>query len=170
MPTRLSIDFVNPQVPEQDVTNFRLGNDLGIVEGTYTFYAPLAFGEGSTVVYSDVVDGWASEDLDALTVETLVVSATISTNIPVSLDFTGSPIDREGRVIDNVVIEGAQIDANAQDQQVNIRISGAFTGLDGICFTAHAVAGADESALTPNMSIVLKNVRPQVSGYYEKEL
>ena len=170
LPTRLAIDFVNPCVPEQDVEDFRLGTELGNVGGTYTFFAPLAFGEGSTVVYSDVIDGWSSEDLDAVTVETLVVTATVSTNIPVSVEFTGSPIGCDGRVIDNVEIEGAQVAANANEQQVNIRVTGEFTGLDGITFTARAVAGADEKALTPNMNVVLKNVRSQVSGYYEKEL
>jgi len=170
LPTRLAIDFIDPRIPVQNVNNFRLGVNLGDVAGHYTFYAPLAFKAGSTVVYHDVADGWSSEDLDAMTVETLEVTMNVSTNIPVSVDFTGYPVDVNGRQLGNVTIEGAKIEANAQDQPVTIRITGSITGLDGISFTARATATSDENALSPDMYLTLKNLRPCVSGYYEKEL
>lgn len=170
VPTRLSISFTSPCVPEQDVKNLKLGISLGNVSGKYTFYAPLALNEGSSVVYTDVVDGWSSEDLDHVVIESLDVNLTISTTVPIELKLTGYPIDKNGKQINNVVIEGANIMANANNQKVTLHITGEVTGLDGIRFTAHAVAGSDEDALSPDMTIKLTDIRPVVNGYYQKEL
>ncbi|MCH5346564.1 MAG: hypothetical protein J1E63_05605 [Muribaculaceae bacterium] len=170
IPTRLSVDFVNPCIPEQTVSNIRLGQDLGDVEGKYTFYAPLALKNGSTVLYTDVADGWSSEDLDAVTIEALSVDMIVNTDIPVALDFTAYPIDKNGNRIGNVEIDGADIDANAKDQKVTIKITGEIHNLDGICYTATLKASADQKALSPDMTIKLTNIRPRVTGYYEKEL
>lgn len=169
IPKRLSIDLQNPNIPAQTVSNFRLGEDLGALHGRYRFVAPLQFGEGSAIVYADVIDGWMSDDLERLVIRSLEVNLTVSTDIPVAIDFTGYPVDVNGNRIGSVDIVGANIEANASDQRVTIRIAGEIRGLDGICFEARAKA-VDGDVLRPDMTIRLSDIRPCVSGYYEKEL
>ena len=169
IPERLSISLIDPNIPAQDVTDFRLGTDLGALDGRYRFVAPLQFGAGSAIVYADTLDGWMSDDLELLTVRSLEVNMTVDTDIPVAIDFTGFPIGTDGEKIGNVDIVGANIEANASSQKVTIRITGEIRGLDGIIFEAHARAASGD-ALRPDMTIRLRDVRPRVSGYYEKEL
>lgn len=170
IPDKLVINLVSPMIPDQQVADFRLGQSLGSMHGKYKFMAPLQFTDGSTIVYSDKIDGWSSEDLDHVTVTELEVTLTVSTDVPVSVDFTGYPIDVNGKRINNVEIVGAQINANASQQKLTIRITGEITRLDGIEFVAKAKAGANAGVLKPDMKITLSDIRPVVSGYYEKEL
>ncbi len=169
IPQALHIDFNNPQLPAQQVSDLPLGQPLGHLEGKYKFVAPLQFTDGSTIVYTNSDTGWGSEDLDALTISRLEISMNITSDLPVGLHFTGYPIDADGNRINNVSIEGADIEPNAVNQSVTIRITGEVTGLDGVVFEARAYS-ANSSVLTPDMSILLNNIRPRVSGYYEKEL
>lgn len=170
IPSKLHVFFDEPCIPEQTVENLPLGTSLGNVKGTYTFFAPLALGAGAKIVYSDTVDGWSSEDLDHITIETLTVDAVLDSDIPVAIDFTGYPIDKDGHQLDGVTITGAHLNANAKGQEVSISISGAIKGLDGIHFTATVSSDEDAAALAPGMTIDFKNIRPRVTGYYEKEL
>lgn len=170
LPSRLEVNLNNPCVPRQSVSNLRVGHDYGNVTGTFKFVAPLQFKGGSNVIYTNKMDGWHSEDMDYMTIETLFVTATVDSDVPLQLTFTGYPIDEQGRRINNVSIEGAKVDANARGQEIAISISGEITGLDGIEFTATATAAPDGAALSPDMQIHLSNVRPRVSGYYQKEL
>ena len=61
MPQSLTVELSSPYV-SGDVTDLRLGQDLGMVGGKYTFHAPIALKDGSTIVYTDVMDGWSNED------------------------------------------------------------------------------------------------------------
>lgn len=174
MPASLSVSLENPSLPAgQTVTDFPLTgpqNSIGSFRGKYKFVAPLQFSQGSTVVYSDKIDGWYNEDMDHLTITGLDVALTVSTDIPVGVEFTGYPIDANGQKINNVEITGATIAPNADKQKVNIRITGAITGLNGISFEAKAKATSDAQALSPDMKITISEVRPKASGYYEDEL
>lgn len=168
LPKSLDINLLNPELPIQDVKNFALGRSYGSVHGSYYFYAPLELGAGSRIVYSDVLDGWDSEDLEKVTISTLHVTASVTTDVPVSMKFNAYPIDKDGNQIDNVTIEGGYVDANAAGQELDITITGSVTGLAGIRFTAEAAPKAEEdaSALRPDMNIKLSNIRATVSGYY----
>ena len=170
LPTRLGISLDDPKVDDQPVVDLPLGENIGTVSGKYSFFAPIALTSGSKIVYSDVADGWGSEDLDHLTITDLHVRATLTCDIPLSLDAKAYPIDSEGNDINNVTIEGATIKAGSQPQEVDIHISGSIRGLDGIRYEVTAVADDQELPLKPNMHIKVSNLRPTVSGYYEKEL
>ncbi len=171
LPASLKITLDEPNIFRQHVNELPIGVSLGEVSGTYDFIAPLAFGAGSQVVYTDTQDGWNDEDVDAITIETLRVTTTVSSNLPFSLDFTGYPIDVEGKRINNVSITGANIPANASGQEVVIEITGEVTHLDGIVFTATGkVPGNMSNALTPGQGITCSDIRATVSGYYVKEL
>ncbi len=171
LPTRLNIRLDSPEITPSHVIDFNLKGDLGKVEGNYTFYSPLAFGDGSTIYYRDAVDGWNDEDVDNIVIQKLKVSAIATSELPIALDFTGYPVDVNGKQIGNVTIEGAKLEANADGQRLEITVSGEIRHLDGIIFVAKG--NAKDSAgnpLTPEMGITLKDIRANVSGYYEKEL
>ncbi len=170
VPSRLGISLVDPKIPSQKVTNFRVGENYGSVHGKYTFTAPLELKQGSTIVYSSTEDGWSSDDLDHLTITRLDVTLKVSSDFPMAIDFTGYPIDAEGKQIDGVNIVGATVPAMAKDAEVKISITGTITGLDGIVYKAVAVQGSDTQTLSPDMSIQLSDIRPTASGYYQKKL
>ena len=171
LPASLDITLDDPKVDNKPVENLPIGSNLGIVDGKYEFIAPLSFGEGSQIVYTDTETGWGSDDLDAITIETLAVTTKISSQLPFSVNFTGYPIDADGNRINNVSIEGAEVPANCSDHEITIRITGEIRRLDGIEFTAKGfVPGTMNSPVTPDMSITCKDIHATVSGYYEKEL
>ncbi len=171
LPSRLGIKLDDPMVNDQPVVDLPLGADLGEVSGSYSFFAPIVLSTGSKIVYSDVADGWGSEDLDHITITELHVRASIACDIPLALDAKAYPIDKDGNDIDGVTIEGAQLHAGSEPQTVDIHISGEIHGgLDGIRYEVIATAGDKEQTLRPDMHIQVTNLRPTVSGYYEKEL
>lgn len=170
IPKSIKVDLLNPNIPDQPVSDFTLGVNMGEIGGRYKLVAPLSFMEGSHVIYTYDMDGWNDKEFDKVTITSLDVTMVVSTDIPVSLDFTGYPIDVEGNRINNVEITGAQVNANAVEQEITLHVTGEVKHLDGIRYIATASAATDAKAITPEMAITLKNVRPVVSGYYEKEL
>lgn len=171
LPSELDITLVSPKVANQKVSNLPIGSDLGIVSGRYEFVAPLSFGEGSQVIYTDTESGWNDEDVDAITIRSLSVSTTVSSQLPIDVNFTGYPIDVNGRRINNVSIEGAVVPAGCKDYPITIRITGEVKHLDGIEFTATGVVPSNMTGpLSPRLSLDCKDIRATVSGYYNKEL
>lgn len=171
LPSSLKITLDDPKIENKPVENLPIGTSIGTIEGRYEFVAPLSFGAGSQIIYSDTEDGWGSEDLDHITIQTLSVTTRITSGLPFSVNFTGYPIDANGHRINNVSIEGADIPANCKDQEITIRITGEIRGLDGIEFFAKGfVPESMTTPLNPDMSISCKDIRATVSGYYEKEL
>ncbi len=170
IPNRLSISLDNPQLPDQPVKDLRLGTDLGDVSGNYEFIAPIALAQGSKIVYSDILDGWDAEDLKDLTITNLHIKASITSEVPLSIDFKAYPVDENNNQINNVEIKGAQINATSDPQDVDIYITGTIRDLAGVQFEAVAVAGASEQVLRPDMTIKVAKLRPTVTGYYESEL
>lgn len=170
IPSSLKIDLSDPNVPKQHVTNLKLGEDLGSLGGKYMFLAPLQFNPGSKISYLHIIDGWSSEDLDDLTITQLKVDLLISTDVPVDVTFTGFPLGKDGHQIGNVEILGAQVPAMAQNHPVTLYITGPITGLDGIEFIAHATAAQAGAALSPDLTVTLTDIRPTVSGYYNRKL
>lgn len=169
LPQRLSINLDNPKLPVQHVSHIGMGVNLGAVTGKYTFFAPLELAEGSKIIYSDTIDGWSSDDLDALTISSLTITATADSNLPVNATLKAYPIDKNGHTIGNVEITGADIKAMSAGQELTIVMSGAVKMIDGVRFTV-CIEEADSKTLTPDMSIKLSSIRAKVSGEYVKEL
>ena len=166
LPSSIDISLVNPCIPEQEVENVEIGVDMGKVKGRYVFFSPLALADESIIVYSDVLDGWNSEDLDALTVSELEIKTDITSDLPINLNLVGYPIDKYGDVINNVKVEGAVIPANAKGHVVRIFITGAVKHLDGIRFEATATSDGSGTSLKPSQRISLRNLKVKVSGNY----
>ncbi len=170
IPQSISISLNDPKVPASRVSKLQLGSDLGSVDGRYKFLAPLELLDQSVVVYRDTLDGWGSDDLDHVTIQTLDINLNVSTDMPMKAKLTGYPIDSEGNRIGNVAIEGADIDVKAKNQPVKIHCTGEITHLDGIVFEAVVTAEGDPEVLSTDMSMTLTDVRPVVNGYYRKKL
>lgn len=170
LPQSLLITLDNPIVPEQNVTDFELGESLGQIQGAYTFYSPLELGAGSQIIYSSVEDGWNDEEIDEITIKKLEINTLITNNLPLDIKISGYPIDVNGNKINNVDIEGVDVSAGSKDAPLTIRITGEITHLDGIAFEAIATQTEDNKSLKPDATIQLKDIRVKVSGNYIKEL
>lgn len=169
IPTSLKVSVISPRLPLHKVSDFPIGSDISGVNGRYDFYTALDLSSGSTVHYYELIDGWASEDLDKVTITQLHVTANVTTDTPLDIDLTGHPVDRDGKRIGDVSIKGAQIPANASNYPVDIYITGTVTNLDGIVFDAMVKASSDIT-LTDKIKISLANIRATVSGHYDDEL
>lgn len=168
MPKSLEINLVDPQLPEQQVTKFKLGSDLEPLKGTYYFLAPLALKTGENaakIVYSDVADGWGSEDLDKLTINEITINADVTSTIPFSAEITALPINEKGEVIKGCTMTISKIDALAKNQPVVVKAAGDIKDFDGLKFSAIVVPGSEE-ALSPDQTLKLTNIRLRVSGSY----
>lgn len=167
IPKSIDIKLIDPQVPAQNVTEFKLNDELMPMEGSWEFLAPLAMKEGSDakIIYTDKVDGWGSDDLDKLTIEVLEINLKVTNDTPLAANLSGYPIDKKGNQISGVNIEGAVIPGGAKEAPVTIKITGKVTHLDGIQFTA-VVTPDNGEALAPNQSITLSEIRAKVSGNY----
>ncbi|MDE7407852.1 MAG: hypothetical protein K2M76_05470, partial [Muribaculaceae bacterium] len=168
LPQSLNVVFKSPELPTQHVERLELGN-FGRVEGKYTLFVPLAIGSGSTVEYSDVVDGFGSDDLSDLTIERAQVSFTLTSTLPLDVQLTGEALDTEGNTVGS--FDATTISANAKDESITIGLTGEIRNFDGIRFTARAVANNPEGkALSPGENITLSHIKVRVSGYYETVL
>ncbi|MDE6417697.1 MAG: hypothetical protein K2K49_00605, partial [Duncaniella sp.] len=171
LPSTLDIELLHPVITPDPVEEFPLGTTLGEVSGEYLFYAPIALGARSQIEYNDVQDGWADEELDAVTISLIEISMDVTSDIPFSLKLSGYPIDKEGKQINNVKIADVEIPANAKGQNVVIRTTGTINNLDGFNYTATGYVPEDmETPLSPNQNIRLENIRVKVSGHYTKDL
>jgi len=170
LPQSIGIHLDDPQIPSQNVDGFELGRYIDGVKGKYELMAPLAMREGSVVVYSDREDGWNDEDVDAITITKLTASCTVSNNCPVAAVLSAYPIDKNGNRIAGVEVKSTTIAANSADAPLDIVMTGTITHLDGVVYEARLMAGDSGEVLAPSQTIVLKNIRATVSGYYEKEL
>lgn len=170
LPESIDINVVDPMIPVQSVKNFRLGEDINPVKGTYVFYAPLALTDKSHIAYTDTIDGWNDEDVDAIIINELTLNADVKSDVPLKLYLEAFPIDKEGEKIDNV--KGtAEIPANADNEPITVKVEGKIEHLDGIILKATVnVADNNTVSLKPGQHVGLTNLKVKVSGSYIKEL
>lgn len=185
LPDALKIEFDDPQVlgmakkfplklPGAPEADWKIES----VKGDYEFRAPLALDNGSVIGYSGTEGDWDSEALEDLHIEMLELTTSVSTDIPLAVNFSAELIDADGKYIgkcDSTVIE-----ANAKDQEVTITITPNegmqdLTGINGVYYKVEAIAPSygdnsnpsDVPALSPEQTITLKDVRAKIRGYYE---
>lgn len=156
-----------------EVKEFPLSN-LGNANGDYNFTAPLGFSAGSKVIYETSDDGWGGDDIDKININKIHVKALCSTNLPVNVDLTMTPIDKNGNEI--AVTENSsrfKVDAMSQNQPVELSIEGAngkpIHDFDGIKFKAIVTQDnpANTEALGPDLFIKLNDIKVTVDGYYD---
>ena len=169
MPTSIQVNAIDPKMPAQRVEDFRLDNQLSPIVGSYAFYAPLQLTEGSVIAYTDVIDGWNDEDVDAMTLSKIVVNFDATTDLPYDVELSIVPITFDNKEIAGVTSSKVTLEANAADYPVELRIEGTITHLDGIKIKAK-VTSENDDVMRPDMKLYIKNSKVTLTGYYEKEL
>lgn len=155
-----------------NVTDVPLGN-LGTAEGHYDFTAPLGFGNGSKVIYESTQDGWGGDDLDDININKIHLSAKCTTNLPVSVQLSVVPLDKNGNDISVSEDSGNfKVPANAKGEDVSLLIQGIggnpIKNFDGVRFIATVIQDeGNTEAIGPNLTIELNDLRVTVDGYYE---
>lgn len=152
----------------QHVSQFSLGS-YEAVNGKYTFYAPLLLTDDSHVAYTDTIDGWNDEDVDAITVRKAVLTAKVVKDIPYGVTFEVWPIDKDGKKMTDVkgtAVLSADVD---KELPLDITLEGNITHLDGVIIKAR-VDATSEAALGPDMTLKVSDLKVRLSGTYEKEL
>ena len=174
IPDAIGVEVTNPRLPAQAVTDFPLSGELDPVEGVYVLYAPLELTEDARIVYTDTLDDWNDEDVDAIVITSLTVNADIYTDIPMTLDFIVYPITTGAKkVTDNGTTVVGTLDdvlVGGEETPIEISINGTVTHLDGIIFEARVTGQEESDVLQADQVIKMGNVKATVSGYYEKEL
>lgn len=167
LPDNISIDLVDAGIPVQRVSEFHIPAQLPAADGRYELLAPLALNDGSRIVYTEVRDGWNDEDLDALTITKLEVTAHAVNNCPVDIQLTLYPVGTEGELT-GVKVESNTVKAGSETDLV-ITMTGEVRHLDGMRIVAVLEAGVDAEPIAPSQTLVLDDIRARVTGYYEKE-
>ena len=152
----------------QKVADLKLG-EYDPVEGNYTFYAPLALTPGSEVFYADTIAGWNDEEVDAMTIRRVRLTADVVKDIPYAIDLTVLPIDVDGKVINNCSAKATLCAQTGEAIPLDVEIEGEIQHLDGIVLKAYVQADRAET-LSPEMSLKVSKVRVTATGSYDKEL
>ncbi|MDE6555462.1 MAG: hypothetical protein K2K55_00690 [Duncaniella sp.] len=177
LPSKIKVDFIDPKLREGYVTDFLLGQTLEAFKGEYSLTAPLAFEDGSQIVYEDRETGWNDETLLKLTVSQLQLTATITNPLPVDIVMTGYPLDENGNhVTDPSTGKPVQlVDAEGNlgftikagtTHDILLRTDGTFNGIDGISYEARCSVAKPGVSLNPSSTIKVENIRATVSGSY----
>lgn len=182
LPSKIDIEVVNPEVPQQTVHNFVLGQSFETVKGSYTFYTPLALTNEAQIHYIDTINGWSDEELDRLKVDRLDINAKVESNVPVGFKVIAYPIDKSGNEITKngqpieAILQSIGADGETNDMlqaiantNVVIEIDGPLIEIDGIILKAILSGAEGNKALKPNQKIKFTDIQLKVTGEYINE-
>ena len=170
LPDEININVVNPNIPKQEISDFKLDQKINPVEGTYMFFAPLALKDAnSRIVYTDTIDGWHNETMEKLTIRDIVVNTNVKSDVPLNLALTFLPIDVNGNVFKNVKTTKMMVEANEKLQPIEFGIAGEIKGIDGLIIRA-VLTGSNGETITPDQKLTLNDLKITVSGQYVDEL
>lgn len=173
LPQEVQVEFTQPTI-DGKATNFPLGTTIPALNGGYLFRAPLALADGSQIVYSGTEEDWNSEALEDLFVSYLTVTADATSTLPLDVTLSAELLNTEKNHMG--VCEVSTLPALAENYPITIVITPSegqdfISGIDGIFYKAWAksTSPADQSLpLSPEQTIVLKNLRVKVTGKYVK--
>ncbi len=169
IPTKIEVEAVEPKLPSQEIYKFTLGSDLGVVEGRYTFYAPLELDAATVIQYNDTIDGWNDEDVDAMTISQMKIDMTVSTEVPFTIDLELIAIGLNTVPIPGVSSNKVEIPANADSFAFSVTFTGTIQHLDGLLLKARIHDPAAKT-LGPQMKMKLEKSKATLTGNYTKEL
>lgn len=170
IPTKINVDVVEPNIPETDVVNLKLGSTLPKVVGNYKFFAPLQLNDNSLIIYTDTLDGWSDEDLDKMTLTDVNVKFDCKTEVPFDILLSVTAIDKAGKPIAGAVSNEALVPAKATGTKVDLTVKATINKIDGVLIKARLTNKGSDTVLSPTMTIDVDNFKAKVSGYYEDEL
>lgn len=182
LPDKIDIEIVQPEVPQQKVRNFQLGQSFGAVQGSYVFYAPLALTAEALIQYTDTLNGWSDDELDRLVVDKLNIDAKVQSNIPFGfkaivypIDKSGNKLTKNGKTIE-AILRSVGTDGTTTNMlpalantSVLIEMEGPLKDIDGIIVKATLTGSEGNISLKPNQSIKLTDIQLKVSGEYINE-
>lgn len=169
IPSTIKVNVIEPLINETAIENFELGQKLNGVSGNYLFYAPLQLQDQSTIKYEDTIDEWNDEDVDKMAISEVKLDFTATTEVPIAMELTVVPIDKEGKVITGVKSNTVEVPAKAQNADVHFKITGDIKHLDGVKITAKLTNIGNDTALAPQLKLIVKNLKATLTGYYEDE-
>lgn len=178
LPDKIGVE-IYPEVPQQTVHKFQLGQSLGAVQGAYVFYAPLAMTAEAQIHYTDTLDGWSSKELDNLIVSELSLEAKIQSSIPFGFKAIAYPIDKDGNRLTNsgqpieAILQSVGLDGTTKDTlpafantNVLIEMEGPLKEIDGIIVKLTLSGAEGNHSLKPNQNVQLTDIQLKVSGEY----
>lgn len=150
------------------------------VKGKYTVYAPFHTERGFNIVYRDTTES-VGDDIEDYTAEKVTLKATAYNTVPLGLYFNVVALDKDGRVIDGITIDeadiaagkGAQADAVATELEINGTLSdpALFKKIDRFAFRvgAHNTADRDYDLMSDQW-LQLRNLRLSLKGNVTADL
>lgn len=178
LPSSIRVNLDNTSI-SGILNEFVLGEDNGDeikynLEGKYTFFTPLAFGEGSQIIYQKKETDFFTEDnFEDVKVSHLQLSAYPTTNIPFSVELTIYPLNKQGERINGkngYISASAIVPAYADGKTIlDLNLNEEFTGLDGVEYIVK-VDNLQGESLTPQQFVQLDNIRATLSGEYITKL
>ena len=173
LPQSIQVQAIDACVPRQHIDAFPLGKSIAGVRGDYTIFAPLNLKQDAFFCYEDRLTGWSSDDLNDLAIRKMSLTATIDTDVPVSLQFDVTPLVLNARGEDieatnnGTVIHATQaVPAKANKHKVDLTIEGDLHLLDGMILKATLGGTADGGALNADQTIKLSDIHVTVDADY----
>lgn len=165
-----SIDFkLESTYLRGEVINLKLG-DYMQVGGNYSFFSPLAFGEGSKILYQKSEKDFFGDDVKDVKISYFQITTLPETNLPLSVELTIYPLDNSGnRILDdngNYIEANGKVDPYADGRTpLELKNNQNFNGLDGIEYVV-TVDDLQGETLRPDQFIRLKDIKAVISGEY----
>ena len=170
LPDEININVLDPNIPKQKISDFKLNQEINPIEGTYMFFAPLALKDAnSCIVYTDTIDGWHNETIEKLTITEVVVNTNVKSDVPLNLALTFLPVDVNGNVFKNVKTTKMMVAATNKMQPIEFGITGEIKGLDGLIIRA-LLTGSNGETIAPDQKLTFNDLKITVSGQYVDEL
>jgi len=122
--------------------NIEISKDYN-VELRYRVFSPLTFGDNFQIVYRDTEKNMdLGDDLDDLTVESLELAGVAHSDIPLKLNLTVTPINKDGIELSNLLIAYKNDgDGDFQQGGVTIRANASGTEKDKFSIRIRAAQG-----------------------------
>ena len=171
IPQRIIMDDIDVKVSQERDVTFRLGNYTFAVD--YKAVVPLGFGPDLHFTYTTDEGGW-DEDLSDYSFKRAEATFTVSNTVPLDMVPEVKAIDRQGRVINDVVatVEGKVL-AGQLGAAKESKLAVTFTSdaknignLDGVRFFFKATCGENAVGvpLNVNQSLKFTDIRLKLVG------
>lgn len=172
LPERLIVEL-DPENTRLDgeVLNLVLGTEDGIaLSGSYKFFTPLAFAQGSQIIYQKKEEDFFGDDVEDVIVNHFRIQADAISELPTDVTLIIYPLDKEGNRIQgrNGSISASSTLAQGSSK-LDLEISESFKNLDGLEYIVTA-NNMDGVSLSPSQTITLNNIKATLSGEYVTKL
>lgn len=164
-PELLFVRLIEPQVPCLALQkSFPLGVEVEGIGGTWEFYTRLSLTDKTRIKYTKEWDDWGSDDLDGLTINDAVVTATLQKDV--ALDAESLEFILEGN---EGSLRGTTALVGDASQKIVINLKGGpVSEIQGA--TVNVRMKGTNKDLNKNQQIKIADLKVTVNGYYDREL